>query len=311
MHVLSRVHPSHTPSSSPRSRASNHPMDKEVAQAEPSSNLAEDDHAEDSRMNPEHRLDEILTQLEHAFPCSRGHAGGHPMGTNIFSQMMNLFFGVFSGTGVGRIFAYVQESPELTTSGLGMDTMISYMALFYTFFGIYAADHSAAPTTIPENTSSLVLHTLSRSLYVFLTTHCLCGVVFCLHFMLVCGSMPLLRRRNYLIERGWLLFLPYSAGPLSFIFLGMAFFAERASEICRTNSKASLAEDIVFSITLVMSMILWLLGAYFGTVTIRDSMRPWPEALFQLATEVKEEVRKNKRASNCPNLKGALGLPTS
>ena len=253
-------------------------------------------------MNPEGRLAVILTQLDDAGWDS--HSGGHPMGTNIFIQMVNLFVGVFSGNGAGRIFSYVQEAPYLTTSGVGMDCMISYMALYYTFFGIYAADHSAVMEVEYENSSSRALHVLSRCLYVFLTTHCLFGVVVCLHFMLLCGSMPLIRRRHYLIEHGWLMSLPYSAGPLSFVFIGIAFFAARAAEILRSDSKASFAEDIIMSITIFMSLILFLLGTYFGTVTIRDSMRPWEKALDTLASEAADELEKG--ASN-PNLWGALG----
>ena len=295
-----RVHPNHDMDSSPGFSA---------AQAEePLSKLTRDDH--DSKTSPEGRLDEILTQLDDAGWDS--HSEGHPMGTNIFTQMVNLFLGVFSGNGVGRIFSYVQEAPFLTSSGVGMDCMISYMALYYTFFGIYAADHSAVMKVEYENSSSRALHVLSRSLYVFLTTHCLFGVVVCLHFMLLCGSMPLLRRRHYLIKNGRLLSLPYSAGPLSFAFIGIAFFAERAAEILRSNSKAPFAEDIILSITLFMSLILMLLGAYFGTVMVRDSMRPWSIALAKLAPEAAAAVKKNghRRASD-PNLLGAMGLPTS
>lgn len=270
-------------------------------------------------MNPEDRLSEILTELERA---GWAQSEGHPMGTNTFIQMVNLFFGVFSGNGVGRIFSYVQEAPNLTTSGLGMDSMISYMALYYTFFGIYAAEKSAVRTTLVEyETLGHTFHVVSRILYVFLTTQCLLGVVCCLHFMMICGSMPLVRRRNYLIGNGRLLSLPYSVGPLSFAFIGIAFFAERAAEVFRSDSKASFAEDIILSATICLSFILYLLGTYFGTVTIRDSMRPWPEALAQLATEATSEMKKNarRRRKSDPNLQGAalgplwanVGLPNS
>ena len=65
------------------------------------------------------------------------------------------------------------------------------------------------------------------------------------------------------------------------------------------------------SITIFMSLILFLLGTYFGTVTIRDSMRPWEKALDEIVPEAAAVVKKNghRRASD-PNILGAMGLPT-
>ena len=81
-------------------------------------------------------LHEIVCELESA---GWDDIGGHPMGSNIVTQVIDLFFGVFGRSGTGCFTAYVQESPGTAT----IDVAISFMALYYTFFGIYAADHSS------------------------------------------------------------------------------------------------------------------------------------------------------------------------
>ena len=130
--------------------------------------------------------------------------GGHPMGSNIVIQMLDLFFGVFFfSRGTAQFSSYVQASEDGGGPPLQLESMVSYMALYYTFFGIYAANHCSLVDPpfdpgIQDSDIGLTLVITSRLIYTWLATHCWVGVVLCLHFMIVCADVPSNRRRHLL-----------------------------------------------------------------------------------------------------------------
>jgi hypothetical protein len=213
--------------------------------------------------------------------------GGHPMGSNLVIQMLDLFFGVFFfSRGTAQFFSYVQASEDGGGPPLQLESMVSFFALYYTLFGIYAAEHCSLvyppfDPGIQDSEIGLTLAITSRLIYSWLTTHCLVGVVLCYHFMIMCAGVSSNQRRHLLcVKHPRLMSLPYSVGPMSFILFGVAFFSGRAAEFYRTG--ATSAQNTAAGISFFFAIGMWFIGAAYGTIAVRESMRPWPEAMSKL-----------------------------
>lgn len=240
-------------------------------------------HARASRF--EEYLERALLQLE-----SEGWSahGGHPMGCCLIAQMFDLFFGVLtpSGKGTAKLLAYIQETPQGDNASDGeclvsVDSLVQYIALYYTFIGVFAAEQASRANpgdiSILSSSPGEVFWITSRVAYCLLSTHCLCGLVFALHLTIMHVSQNLRQRRAYVVNNARICSLCYSAGPLTFVSIGVALAAEQISLLFRET--VTHGEIIAKTAIITINMLLWLVAASTSTILVRDAMRPWPQAM--------------------------------